>query len=70
MNELYEKNLTTSKNYGIIQENVRKENFMEYDDILCVDVVSYGLYEDLYKECTFSVEQAYEEYWNEKNGEM
>ena len=22
--------------------------------------------EDLYKECTFSVEQAYEEYWNEK----
>ena len=22
---------------------------MEYDDILCVDVISYGLYEDLYK---------------------
>ena len=43
---------------------------MEYDDILCVDVVSYVVYEDLYKECTFSVEQAYEEYWNEKNGEM
>ena len=43
---------------------------MEYDDILCVDVISYGLYEDLYKECTLSVEQAYEEYWNEKNGEM
>ena len=42
---------------------------MYYDDILCVDVISYGLYEDLYKECTFSVEQAYEEYWNEKNGE-
>ena len=50
--------------------NIRKENFMEYEDILCVDVISYGLYEDLYKECTFSVEQAYEEYWNEKNGEM
>ena len=43
---------------------------MYYDDILCVDAISYGLYEDLYKECTFSVEQAYEEYWNEKNGEM
>ena len=43
---------------------------MCYDDIICVDVISYGLYEDLYKECTFSVEQAYEEYWNEKNGEM
>ena len=43
---------------------------MCYDDILYVDVISYGLYEDLYKEYTFSVEQAYEEYWNEKNGEM
>ena len=43
---------------------------MCYDDILYVDAVSYGLYEDLYKEYTFSVEQAYEEYWNEKNGEM
>lgn len=40
------------------------------DDIFCVDVINYGLYEDLYKEYTFSVEQAYEEYWNEKNGEM
>ena len=45
-------------------------SFVE-EDILCVDgVIYYGLYEDLYKECTFSVEQAYEEYWNEKNGEM
>lgn len=43
---------------------------MEYDDIICVDAISYGLYEDLYKEYAFSVEQAYEEYWNEKNGEM
>ena len=40
------------------------------DDILCMDMIHYGLYEDLYKECTCSVEQAYEEYWNEKNGEM
>ena len=39
---------------------------MEYDDILCVDVVGCGLNEEIYKECTFSVEQAYEEYWNEK----
>lgn len=34
---------------------------MEYEDIY-IDVVSYGLYEDLYKECTFGVEQVYEEY--------
>ena len=58
------------KNLWYNTRNIRKENFMEYEDILCVDVISYGLYEDLYKECTFSVEQAYEEYWNEKNGEM
>lgn len=30
------------------------------------NVTSYGLYEDLYKASTFSVEDAYEEYWEEK----
>ena len=39
---------------------------MEYEVFFCVVVISYGLYEDLYKECTFSVEQAYEDYWKEK----
>ena len=43
---------------------------MEYDDILCVDVINYSLYEDLYKGNTYSVEDAYEDYWKEKNGEM
>ena len=40
-------------------------NFDE-DDILCIDVISYGLYEDLYKYNTYSVEDAYKDYWKEK----
>ena len=40
-------------------------NFDE-DDILCIDAISYGLYEDLYKYNTYSVEDAYEDYWKEK----
>lgn len=44
---------------------------MDYDiDDFCVEVGFYGLYEDLYKCTTLSVEQVYEEYWKEKNGEM
>lgn len=33
------------------------------------DVMYYGLYEDFYEAVVFSVEDAYEEYWNEVNGE-
>ncbi len=40
-------------------------SFIE-DDILYIDIVSYGLYEDLYKGNTYSVEDAYEDYWKEK----
>lgn len=41
-------------------------SFVE-EDILCVDgVIYYGLYEDLYKYNTYSVEDAYEDYWKEK----
>lgn len=39
-------------------------NFDE-DDIFCIDIL-YGLYEDLYKYNTYSVEDAYEDYWKEK----
>lgn len=35
----------------------------------CVGVVFYGLYEDFYKDVVFGVEEVYEEYWNEVNGE-
>lgn len=37
------------------------------DDILYMDdIIHYGLYEDLYKYNTYSVEDAYEDYWKEK----
>lgn len=41
----------------------------EFDDYV-IEVKSYGLYEDLYKCVTLSIEQAYEEYWKEENGEV
>lgn len=39
---------------------------MEYFD----DAILYGLYEDLYIDNTYSVEDVYEDYWKEKNGDM
>ena len=41
----------------------------EFEDFFA-EIEFYGLYEDLYTYTTLSVEQSYEEYWKEKNGEM
>ena len=41
----------------------------EFEDF-CVEVKSYGLYEDLYRCTLYGVEEVYEDYWKEKNGEM
>jgi predicted metal-dependent hydrolase len=38
----------------------------ENNNDFCIDVLSYGLYEDLYKSNTYSVEDVYEDYWKEK----
>lgn len=41
----------------------------EFEDF-CVEVKFYGLYEDLYRCTLCGVEEVYEDYWKEKNGEM
>lgn len=44
---------------------------MEYEfEDFCVEVKSYGLYEDLYRYVLYGIEEVYEDYWKEKNGEM
>ncbi len=41
-----------------------KEIVKEVEELIECDVISYGLYEDLYKCNTLSVEQVYAEIWD------